>query len=287
MPSPTSTTTLVVGMLGGARTRGETHDGYVKPLLRQLRVLGSAQTSLDHLARGRNRPIAPFFNALAQEPAQPFQPRKHLRAGRGGQAARRDPGDQHLLDPDRRGGPATSRPAQVVGLHFFNPATVQNLVEVIPSVLTGQDTADRARAFVADALGRTAAPAADRSGFVFNALIVPYLLSAIRMLEAGHATAEDIDTGMTLGCAHPMGPLKLADLIGLDTVKAIADSMYAEYKDRAGHPRSHPESRSRRRRWASPRARLTTPSGTCGKGASSVRRSRTSRGSSSCWPTWR
>jgi len=126
---------------------------------------------------------------------------------------------------------ATARPEQVVGLHFFNPAPVQKLVEVIPSVLTGLDTADRARAFVADVLGKTAITAPDRSGFVVNALLAPYLLSAIRMLEAGHATAGDIDTGMTLGCAHPMGPLKLADLIGLDTLKAIADSMYAEYKE--------------------------------------------------------
>ena len=126
---------------------------------------------------------------------------------------------------------ATARPEQVVGLHFFNPAPVQKLVEVIPSVLTGLDTADRARAFVADVLGKTAITAPDRSGFVVNALLVPYLLSAIRMLEAGHATAGDIDTGMTLGCAHPMGPLKLADLIGLDTLAAIADSMYAEYKE--------------------------------------------------------
>ncbi len=126
---------------------------------------------------------------------------------------------------------ATSRPAQVIGLHFFNPATVQKLVEVIPSVLTGADTAERGRAFVTGALGKTAISAPDRSGFVVNALLCPYILSAVRMLEAGHATAEDIDTGMTLGCAHPMGPLRLADLIGLDTLKAIADSMYAEYKE--------------------------------------------------------
>jgi 3-hydroxybutyryl-CoA dehydrogenase len=126
---------------------------------------------------------------------------------------------------------ATTRPAQVIGLHFFNPAPVQKLVEVIPSVLTGPDTVGRARAFVADVLGKTAITAPDRSGFVVNALLVPYLLSAIRMLEAGHATAGDIDTGMTLGCAHPMGPLKLADLIGLDTLAAIAGSMYAEYKE--------------------------------------------------------
>ena len=123
---------------------------------------------------------------------------------------------------------ATGRPAQVIGLHFFNPAPVQRLVEVIPSVLTSETTAATARAFVAEVLGKTPISAPDRSGFVVNALLVPYLLSAIRMLEAGHATAEDIDTGMTLGCAHPMGPLRLADLIGLDTLQAIADSMYAE-----------------------------------------------------------
>jgi 3-hydroxybutyryl-CoA dehydrogenase len=126
---------------------------------------------------------------------------------------------------------ATSRPALVVGLHFFNPAPVQKLVEVIPSVLTSRDAAESARGFVTGVLGKTAISAPDRSGFVVNALLVPYLLSAIRMLEAGHATAEDIDSGMTLGCAHPMGPLRLADLIGLDTLQAVADSMYAEYAE--------------------------------------------------------
>lgn len=126
---------------------------------------------------------------------------------------------------------ATSRPAQVIGLHFFNPATVQKLVEVIPSVLTSSETAERARTLVTDVLGKTPINAPDRSGFVVNALLMPYILSAIRMVEAGHASAEDIDTGMKLGCAHPIGPLALADLIGLDTCKAVADSMYAEFKE--------------------------------------------------------
>jgi 3-hydroxybutyryl-CoA dehydrogenase len=126
---------------------------------------------------------------------------------------------------------ATGRPEQVIGLHFFNPATVQQLVEVIPSLLTSEVVADGAHAFVSDVLGKTPISAPDRSGFVVNALLVPYLLSAIRMVEAGHATAEDIDTGMKLGCAHPMGPLRLADLIGIDTLEAIADSMYAEYAE--------------------------------------------------------
>jgi 3-hydroxybutyryl-CoA dehydrogenase len=126
---------------------------------------------------------------------------------------------------------STSRPEQVVGLHFFNPAPVQRLVEVIPSVLTAAETTARARAFAADVLGKTPIAAPDRSGFVVNALLVPYLLAAIRMVEGGHASAEDIDTGMMLGCAHPMGPLKLSDLIGLDTLHSIADSLYAEYAE--------------------------------------------------------
>jgi 3-hydroxybutyryl-CoA dehydrogenase len=126
---------------------------------------------------------------------------------------------------------AATRPAQVVGLHFFNPVPVQRLVEVIPSVLTGPRVVQRVTDLVTKALGKTVIKAPDRSGFVVNALLVPYLLSAIRMLEAGYATAEDIDLGMTLGCAHPMGPLRLSDLIGLDTLKAVADSMYEEYKE--------------------------------------------------------
>jgi 3-hydroxybutyryl-CoA dehydrogenase len=126
---------------------------------------------------------------------------------------------------------ATTRPERVVGLHFFNPVPVQRLVEVIPSVLTTPEAVTRVTALVTKALGKTVIKAPDRSGFVVNALLVPYLLSAIRMLDAGQATAEDIDLGMTLGCAHPMGPLRLSDLIGLDTLKAVADSMYEEYKE--------------------------------------------------------
>jgi 3-hydroxybutyryl-CoA dehydrogenase len=126
---------------------------------------------------------------------------------------------------------ATSRPGQVIGLHFFNPATVQKLVEVIPSVLTSEAVTEGARAFVTGVLGKTAISAPDRSGFVVNALLVPYLLSAIRMLEAGHATAEDIDAGMRYGCAHPQGPLELSDLIGLDTLQSVAESLYAEYAE--------------------------------------------------------
>ncbi len=126
---------------------------------------------------------------------------------------------------------ATTRPERVVGLHFFNPVPVQKLVEVIPSVLSSPQAVQGVTNLVTKALGKTVIKAPDRSGFVVNALLVPFLLAAIRMLEAGYATAEDIDQGMTLGCAHPMGPLRLSDLIGLDTLKAVADSMYEEYKE--------------------------------------------------------
>ncbi|PXY35227.1 3-hydroxybutyryl-CoA dehydrogenase [Prauserella coralliicola] len=128
-------------------------------------------------------------------------------------------------------GMATDRPQQVIGIHFFNPVPVLPLVELVPSLLTGDKTAERADAHVAGALGKTVIRSQDRAGFIVNALLVPYLLSAIRMFESGFASAEDIDHGMEKGTAHPMGPLRLADLIGLDTIKAIADSMYAEFKE--------------------------------------------------------
>ncbi|WP_308188815.1 3-hydroxybutyryl-CoA dehydrogenase [Streptacidiphilus sp. ASG 303] len=126
---------------------------------------------------------------------------------------------------------ATSRPEQVLGLHFFNPAPVQKLVEVIPTLTTSPETVARAEAFAVEVLGKEPIRARDRAGFVVNALLVPYLLSAVRMFESGVATAEDIDKGMEAGCAHPMGPLRLCDLIGLDTIVSIAESMYDEYKE--------------------------------------------------------
>jgi 3-hydroxybutyryl-CoA dehydrogenase len=126
---------------------------------------------------------------------------------------------------------ATRRPEQVVGIHFFNPAPVMKLVELVPGLLTSTDVLERARALVTDVLAKTPIQAPERSGFVVNALLVPFILSAIRMHEAGLASTEDIDTGMVLGCAHPMGPLRLADLIGLDTLKSIADAMYDEFKE--------------------------------------------------------
>lgn len=126
---------------------------------------------------------------------------------------------------------ATGRPGNVLGIHFFNPVPVLKLVELVPSLVTDERTVERASAFATEQLGKQTIRAQDRSGFVVNALLVPYLLSAVRMFESGFATAEDIDNGMVLGCAHPMGPLALADLVGLDTLKAIADSMHEEYKE--------------------------------------------------------
>ncbi|MGI6871426.1 MULTISPECIES: 3-hydroxybutyryl-CoA dehydrogenase [Amycolatopsis] len=128
-------------------------------------------------------------------------------------------------------GMATSRPQQVIGIHFFNPVPVLPLVELVPSLLTGEDTVKRADEHVTGSLGKTVIRSQDRAGFIVNALLVPYLLSAIRMIESGFASAEDIDRGMELGTAHPMGPLRLSDLIGLDTIKAIAESMYEEFKE--------------------------------------------------------
>jgi len=126
---------------------------------------------------------------------------------------------------------ATNRPSQVLGVHFFNPVPVLSLVELVPSLMTDPAVVDRARAFVADGLGKQPILCQDRAGFVVNALLIPFVLSAIRMLESGFATAEDIDRGLVLGAAHPQGPLALADLIGLDTTKAVAESLYEEFKE--------------------------------------------------------
>jgi 3-hydroxybutyryl-CoA dehydrogenase len=125
----------------------------------------------------------------------------------------------------------TERPEQVVGLHFFNPAPVLPLVEVVASLLTGARTLELVTAFAEQQLGKTTIRSQDRAGFIVNALLIPYVLSAVRMLESGFASAEDIDAGMVQGCAHPQGPLALADLIGLDTTAAVARSMYEEFKE--------------------------------------------------------
>ena len=130
----------------------------------------------------------------------------------------------------------TSRPDRVIGIHFFNPVPVLKLVELITSLLTSAETEARAEDFAAGTLGKKVIRSKDRAGFVVNALLIPYLLSAIRMMESGFATAEDIDAGMVEGCAHPMGPLALADLIGLDTTMAVAQSLYEEFKEQLYAP---------------------------------------------------
>jgi len=131
---------------------------------------------------------------------------------------------------------AGDRGSHVLGLHFFNPVPVLRLVEVIPSLLTAPAVTARARAFAEEQLGKDPIDAPDRAGFTVNALLIPYLLSAIRMFEQGLATAEDIDNGMVKGCAHPMGPLALADLIGLDTVQGVAETLYAEHREQLFAP---------------------------------------------------
>jgi 3-hydroxybutyryl-CoA dehydrogenase len=128
-------------------------------------------------------------------------------------------------------GIATQRPEQVVGIHFFNPVPVLKLVELVTSLMTAPHTVDTAKHFAEKTLHKRVIHSQDRAGFVVNALLIPYLLSAIRMMESGFATADDIDVGMVEGCNHPMGPLHLTDLIGLDTTLAVAESLYAEFKE--------------------------------------------------------
>ncbi|MAT04104.1 MAG: 3-hydroxybutyryl-CoA dehydrogenase [Acidimicrobiaceae bacterium] len=128
-------------------------------------------------------------------------------------------------------GTATSRPEQVIGIHFFNPVPVLKLVELVMSLMTSPETAERSERFATDVLDKHVVQSQDRAGFIVNALLIPYLLSAIRMMESGFASKEDIDTGMVEGCSHPMGPLRLTDLIGLDTTLAVAESLYEEFKE--------------------------------------------------------
>ncbi|MEP6689000.1 MAG: 3-hydroxybutyryl-CoA dehydrogenase [Gemmatimonadales bacterium] len=125
---------------------------------------------------------------------------------------------------------ATGRPDRFVGLHFFNPVPLMPLVEVVRAVTTSRETFDRAMTF-ARRLGKEPIAARDRSGFVVNRLLVPYLLDAVRVLEEGGATAADLDRGMQLGCGHPMGPLTLLDFVGLDTIVRIAEIMFEEYRE--------------------------------------------------------
>ena len=125
---------------------------------------------------------------------------------------------------------ATKRPTKFVGLHFFNPVPVMKLVEVVRTIDTSQETFDTAFAF-ARSVGKEPIACKDRSGFVVNLLLVPYLLAAIRAVENGVASIEDIDKGMTLGCGHPMGPLTLLDFVGIDTTYYIANIMFDEYRE--------------------------------------------------------
>jgi 3-hydroxybutyryl-CoA dehydrogenase len=127
-------------------------------------------------------------------------------------------------------GSITSRSDMVLGMHFFNPAPVQPLVELVRSLGTSSDTMDRVERFAAEILDKRVIRCRDRAGFVVNRLLVPYLLDAIRMFDEGKVSAADIDSGMMHGCGHPMGPLTLCDLIGLDTIEAVADVLYEEFK---------------------------------------------------------
>jgi 3-hydroxybutyryl-CoA dehydrogenase len=125
---------------------------------------------------------------------------------------------------------ATGRPENVVGLHFFNPVPVMALVELVTTVMTSPQTATRVKEY-AESIGKTVIEARDRAGFIVNMLLVPYMLGAIRMFEAGVASKEDIDAGMRLGANHPMGPLELSDFVGLDTMKLVADVLFEEFKE--------------------------------------------------------
>ncbi|TDH52908.1 3-hydroxybutyryl-CoA dehydrogenase [Mycobacterium talmoniae] len=126
---------------------------------------------------------------------------------------------------------ATKNPGRVLGLHFFNPVPVLPLVELVSTLVTDEAAAARTEEFASAVLGKQVVRCSDRSGFVVNALLVPYLLSAIRMVEGGFATVEDVDKAVVAGLSHPMGPLRLSDLVGLDTLKLIADKMYEEFKE--------------------------------------------------------
>lgn len=126
---------------------------------------------------------------------------------------------------------ATKSPHRVIGLHFFNPAQVLPLVELVTTLVTDEAAAARVEEFASNVLGKQVVRCSDRSGFFVNALLVPYLLAAIRMVENRFATAEDVDKAVVAGLSHPMGPLRLSDMIGLDTLKLIADKMYEEFKE--------------------------------------------------------
>jgi 3-hydroxybutyryl-CoA dehydrogenase len=124
----------------------------------------------------------------------------------------------------------TKRSDRFIGLHFFNPVPIMPLIEIVRAEVTSADTYDRIKAFGLG-LGKKVITAKDTPGFIVNLLLVPYIIDAVRAVENGTATPEDIDAGMELGCNHPMGPIKLLDFVGLDTTLFIADAMYDEFKD--------------------------------------------------------
>lgn len=126
---------------------------------------------------------------------------------------------------------ATQRPERVLGMHFFNPVPVMPLVEIISTLVTAPETAAAVTEYAKNTLGKTTVQAGDRSGFIVNALLIPYLCQAVRMLESGYATAEDIDAAMKGGCGYPMGPLTLLDTVGLDIALAAAESLYGEFAE--------------------------------------------------------
>jgi 3-hydroxybutyryl-CoA dehydrogenase len=126
---------------------------------------------------------------------------------------------------------ATQNPTRVLGLHFFNPVPVLPLVELVSTLVTSEAATERTEQFAGSVLGKQVVRCSDRSGFVVNALLVPFLLSAIRMVEARFASVEDVDKAVVAGLSHPMGPLRLSDLVGLDTLKLIADKMFEEFKE--------------------------------------------------------
>ncbi len=133
-------------------------------------------------------------------------------------------------------GAATGRADRVVGMHFFNPVPVMGLIEVVQAITTSEETVEFARAF-GTVVGKTTVLSKDRAGFIVNMLLIPYLNGAIRMLEEGFASAEDIDAAVHLGLGHPMGPLRLLDLIGLDTALFVADVLFDEFKEPSFAPR--------------------------------------------------
>jgi 3-hydroxybutyryl-CoA dehydrogenase len=125
---------------------------------------------------------------------------------------------------------ATKRPDKVVGMHFFNPPPVMKLLEIVRALTTSSETVEFAKG-MGERLGKTTVLAKDRAGFIVNFLLIPYLNSAIRMLDEGFTSREDIDTAIQLGLGHPMGPLTLLDLIGLDTALNVSQVLYDEFKD--------------------------------------------------------